>query len=40
LVGVPAAAATALLVRVLHTVGDFAAALLAWLADRSTPPRA
>jgi uncharacterized membrane protein YbhN (UPF0104 family) len=39
MVGVPAAAATALLVRVLHTVGDFGAAWLAWLLARSMPPR-
>jgi uncharacterized membrane protein YbhN (UPF0104 family) len=39
LLGVPVAAATALLVRVVHTVCDFAIAALAWLVARPAERR-
>lgn len=38
-VGVPVAAASALLVRVVHTVCDFAIAAIAWLVARGAGPR-
>ncbi len=37
IVGLPAAAAAALLIRVVHTVADFTAAGIAWLVARSNP---